>query len=733
MNELNPDRPVGEEARKAYAERLRKGFIAAFLSGEAILDIGYRGYRDDVVPIVPAAIGIELDYQGYDGVTLPFPAGSQDAVFASHCLEHIDDYQNAIREWFRVLKVGGHLLIMVPHKFLYEKQAAPPSRFNDDHKRFYTPASLMAEIEISLQPNSYRLRHMVDNDFGFDYNIPPSRHSGGCYELELVLEKIEAPSWHLAKSPAETALLAEAEPLREMASQADVIRYDFAVEIAPNPSILVLKLDHFGDFVIGLPSLRRLREAFPTSRITLLVGSWNKTAALASKLADAVLTYDYFPQNALGWDGKPHERLEKFQTLTAEHYDIAIDLRVDEDTRHLLTMVDAGLRCGIGAPSRHPFLDVAAPPEHRVRHQAAAQETRSFAVSSFESRMPFKRTFYHETDFRTMAGHVIYGPHVPLPLGPVTVDFDVRLIGWRIGWHLQKAQVTLDVARDGSEIVALRALRARDFMAHADDGVRLSFDNESAASLYEFRVHVAGALVRTRLRFAGVHLHQTAARARFQRSELHIGEQLSMLVQLIADRTRPLYDASPRRDPPSATKHIAIAPISNSDLRDWPLAHYTTLIRLLTAHLDCTITLLGTASQAKTLNRLAEAGGERVQSMGGQTSWAKIPQLLRRADLVICNNSGIAHLAASVGARTLAIYSGSHQPQEWGPRGQRSHALMSVVPCSPCGHDRLEDCPHEHRCMRGLTPETVFDHVGVLLSQPAAPPNSPTARIDTAH
>ena len=70
--------------------------------------------------------------------------------------------------------------------------------------------------------------------------------------------------------------------------------------------------------------------------------------------------------------------------------------------------------------------------------------------------------------------------------------------------------------------------------------------------------------------------------------------------------------------------------------------------------------------------------------------------------------SGVGHLAASVGAPTLAIYSASHQPQEWGPRGPRSQALMAVVPCSPCGYDRLAECPYEHTCMQGLLPESVF-------------------------
>ena len=90
--------------------------------------------------------------------------------------------------------------------------------------------------------------------------------------------------------------------------------------------------------------------------------------------------------------------------------------------------------------------------------------------------------------------------------------------------------------------------------------------------------------------------------------------------------------------------------------------------------------------------------------------------LLRRADLVIANNSGVVHLAAAGGRPTLAIYSGTHQPQEWGPRGSATRVLMAVVPCSPCGYDTLEFCPHDYRCMRLIEPETVFHHAVEILS-----------------
>lgn len=188
---------LGPESRKAHQRRVREGFFDRYFRG-VVLDIGYRGYEDlEVVPVIEGAIGIDLSYPGYDGKRLPFEEGTVDTVYASHTLEHIDDPLEAIREWFRVLKVGGYLVIGVPHQFLYEKRTMQPSRWNGDHKRFYTPAKLLNEIEAALAPNSYRVRRLIDDDEHYDYTIPPARHAGGAYQIELVVQKIQRPDWIL--------------------------------------------------------------------------------------------------------------------------------------------------------------------------------------------------------------------------------------------------------------------------------------------------------------------------------------------------------------------------------------------------------------------------------------------------------------------------------------------------------------------------------------------------------
>jgi len=734
------ERRVGEEARKSHQLRLENGFIDAYLSGKNILDIGYRGYIEDVVPIVPQATGIELDYPGYDGRTLPFADGSQDAVFASHCLEHIADFTQSLRDWHRVLAIGGFMVIMVPHQFLYEKRAILPSRFNEDHKRFYTPASLMADIEGALPPNSYRLRHLADNDRGFDYTIPPERHSGGCYEIELVIEKIAQPEWDIVTretrpqnaafdalaTASATDIVRERGPAAQQikilpASPWDLAVYDFGNHQPGHRRILAMQLGHFGDFIIGLPALRQLRAAFPQAHLTLVVGTWNRTAAETCGLVDAVLIHDHFPEVARAWNGEPVQSAEEFARTAQGHFHLAIDLRVDEDTRHLLQHVQADIRGGIGAPARYPYLDIVLPFDQTARSTDSVSRSLNVLLGPerFHSRLPVQSSFRHETDFKVTDNFVIFGPYLRLPAGRFRATFGLQLSALR--FRRKRLRIKLDVVQGVSAVLAEQELGADDIADKISDDIYLDFTNTDEETTCEFRVYIGGRAPLAKLAFTGVKIQQLAGPAapRFRRADLHIGEQLSLLVNLVADRTLALYPHPPEPVPPvgwaSAHQsphafHIVIAPVSNSDLRDWPVEHYITLVRLLVEQLDCSIVLIGSRAQTGTLAHIVQASGvgHRVQNLAGRTAWADIPETLRGADLVICNNSGIAHLAASLGTRTLAIYSASHQPQEWGPRGIKSRALMSVIPCSPCGFDRLADCTNNHACMQGLLPETVF-------------------------
>lgn len=190
-------RRLSIECGKAFGRWCDDGLLQ-YIEGRGV-DIGYRGEVHDAEPVVPGAIGIDRDFPGYDGLHLPFSDNVLDFVFSSHMFEHIplENQVPTLREWHRVVRIGGHIVTTVPHRDLYEKRLALPSKYNGDHKALFTPAILLAAVESALEPNSYRVRRLQDCDARYTYDLPPQIHAGGEYQIELVLEKIRKPQWDL--------------------------------------------------------------------------------------------------------------------------------------------------------------------------------------------------------------------------------------------------------------------------------------------------------------------------------------------------------------------------------------------------------------------------------------------------------------------------------------------------------------------------------------------------------
>lgn len=190
---FDKNRQVGNESMKSYAQKIDSGFMSKYLGGKNIVEVGFQGFSPNrkAVTIVENAIGLDEGTLGYDGLHLPFANETQDAVYSSHVLEHIPDWQSTLQEWFRVLKVGGYMIIVVPHWLLYEKKKDLPSRFaGSGHFRYYLPSTLLSEIQDALPLGEWRLRYMCDNDDGFDYSKSDIEHSSGCYEIDCVIQKI---------------------------------------------------------------------------------------------------------------------------------------------------------------------------------------------------------------------------------------------------------------------------------------------------------------------------------------------------------------------------------------------------------------------------------------------------------------------------------------------------------------------------------------------------------------
>lgn len=64
----------------------------------------------------PSLVGITAE-------TLPYQNNTFDFVASSHVIEHLPDPYSALREWMRVTKTGGRILVVVPDKDLAQYPA----------------------------------------------------------------------------------------------------------------------------------------------------------------------------------------------------------------------------------------------------------------------------------------------------------------------------------------------------------------------------------------------------------------------------------------------------------------------------------------------------------------------------------------------------------------------------------------------------------------------------------
>ncbi|MEK7672224.1 MAG: methyltransferase domain-containing protein, partial [Bacteroidota bacterium] len=73
------------------------------------------------------------DAQLLEGV----PDEQYDFVHSSHCLEHLIDPAEGLKNWFRVVKPNGYMVLIVPDEDLFE-QGQFPIAYNHDHRWTFT-------------------------------------------------------------------------------------------------------------------------------------------------------------------------------------------------------------------------------------------------------------------------------------------------------------------------------------------------------------------------------------------------------------------------------------------------------------------------------------------------------------------------------------------------------------------------------------------------------------------
>jgi len=147
-----------------------------------------------------------------------FASNFMNFVFSSHLLEHMVDAKAALKEWFRVIKVGGHLVLYVPHKELYPKCGELGA--NPDHKHDFDNDDVIRLME-DIGDWELLVNEMRNTDNG------PGQH-GNEYSLYQVYRKKEEGHGHTfpcdEPRPAKTACVVRYGGMGDNFQTASVLR-----------------------------------------------------------------------------------------------------------------------------------------------------------------------------------------------------------------------------------------------------------------------------------------------------------------------------------------------------------------------------------------------------------------------------------------------------------------------------------------------------------------------------
>ena len=161
---------------------------------------------------------------------------------------------------------------------------------------------------------------------------------------------------------------------------------------------------------------------------------------------------------------------------------------------------------------------------------------------------------------------------------------------------------------------------------------------------------------------------------------------------------------------------VVVAPFSNAFIKDWPPEHYRRLIELCVERGGVRAIVVGTSGQREAANQIIRAlPAPAVENRCGTMSWLELGALIDGSAAVVGNDSGVAHLAATRGARTICISEGPNPSSNGWPEAHASLCCRKRTSCSPCAIHHHSLCPYQKRCLSEISPEQVFSELANYL------------------
>lgn len=171
---------------------------------------------------------------------------------------------------------------------------------------------------------------------------------------------------------------------------------------------------------------------------------------------------------------------------------------------------------------------------------------------------------------------------------------------------------------------------------------------------------------------------------------------------------------------------IGVAPSARHNTKIWNGDRFAKAAATLAIQHQSAVMLFGGNDDVLRCTEVAreisrEANGVRVINLAGRTSLLESAAAMDYCRVVLCNDSGLMHIAAARKKSVVAIFGSTVKELGFFPyRAESTVVENSGLPCRPCSHIGLPSCPKKHfRCMNDITVDRVVDAVRQMM-EPAA-------------
>lgn len=156
---------------------------------------------------------------------------------------------------------------------------------------------------------------------------------------------------------------------------------------------------------------------------------------------------------------------------------------------------------------------------------------------------------------------------------------------------------------------------------------------------------------------------------------------------------------------------VVINPGAKSHLKRWTAEGFGEVAERLSEESKASVIFIGLSEDSDVVKEVIRKIKGRFYNFTNKTNIRQLAALLKRAKLLITNDSAPLHLGCAVGTRVLAIF-GPTDPKKYGPTGEFDVVVNKKLFCSPCENAA---CKYNHECMKLVSADEVYDAAKMMV------------------